>query len=162
MYNLSMKKCWQYALKLLTKKDYPSFDLNNKLSLRGFSDLEIEETFQSLIKLNYLNDQRYLEGFLRYLVRRNKGPLYIKDKCQAKNLFPSDQEIDDTYTELGLDKETIITEIIAKKIQKDRIDFENLNYNQKLRFFESTRRHLMTKGFQINYIESYITSENQQ
>ena len=58
------------ALRLLSLGDHSSFGLREKLSQRGFSAEEIEETIEYLKANRLLNDLRYGENLIYYMAQR--------------------------------------------------------------------------------------------
>lgn len=151
-----MKKCLSYALKLLTKKDYSTMKLVEKLKVREFTEEDIEQTVLYLKDKNYLNDQRYLTSFISYHLKQKKGPEYIKNKSAEKGLHPTDEMIEDLYYELKIDREKIIQEHVNKKIKFDNINIEELDYNNRIKVLAKINRYLMNKGFQVNNIDKYF------
>ena len=58
------------ALRLLSLGDHSSLGLREKLSVRGFSPEEIEETIEYLKANRLLNDLRYGENLIYYMAHR--------------------------------------------------------------------------------------------
>ncbi|HEY7884029.1 MAG TPA: regulatory protein RecX, partial [Cellvibrionaceae bacterium] len=49
----------------------------------------IDETLDWLASLNYLNDERYAEAFIRSALMKGRGPLRIKRELQQKGVAPA-------------------------------------------------------------------------
>jgi len=87
-----MKKkltCLEYALNLINKYTYTSFTMKNKLINKEYNSKDIEETISYLIKNNLINDEEYALDYASILLKKNKGPYYIKDKLISKGIAKS-------------------------------------------------------------------------
>ena len=73
------------ALRLISMRDHSSRELREKLSERGFSTEEIEETLEFLREKRFLNDLRYGRALIRYMAeRRYYGAYKIKMELLQK------------------------------------------------------------------------------
>ncbi len=90
-----MKKAKSYALKLLSKRDYFEAELRRKLSLKGFSEEEIQKTIEYLKEQKLLDDKKLLERYKEVNLQKGKSPLSIKNKLYRKGVT----DIDFSYEE---------------------------------------------------------------
>ncbi|WP_293445795.1 regulatory protein RecX [Persephonella sp.] len=81
-----MEKAKSYALKLLSKRDYFEAELRNKLSLKGFSEEEIQKTIEYLKEQKLLDDKKLLERYKEINLQKGKSPLSIKNKLYRKGI----------------------------------------------------------------------------
>jgi regulatory protein len=57
------EKAYQYALRLLTARDYTEARLREKLSGREFSESDIEASLKRMVSEGWVNDLRFAERF---------------------------------------------------------------------------------------------------
>ena len=60
---LSADQLYQYALRLLTGRDYTSTGLRSKLASRNMSEEDVEATILRLQGEGWMDDRRYAERF---------------------------------------------------------------------------------------------------
>lgn len=80
------------ALRLISMRDHSSRQLREKLSERGFSSEEIEETLDFLRQKRFLNDLRYGRNLIRYMAERRYFGAY---KIRMELLQKLDREFVD-------------------------------------------------------------------
>ena len=81
-----------YGLFLLGRRDYGIEELRAKCLLHYAGDsleAEIEGVLTRLIELQYLDDQRFVSGFVRREVGRYQGPSKIRWSLQQKKVSSS-------------------------------------------------------------------------
>jgi len=90
-----------YAFWLLNRKDYSIFEIRKKLTSREFSPKEIESVIDKLIGLDFLNDRRFTDNFIKSQKNLKPiGELKLKEKLFVKGIsgdlikeyLPKDQE----------------------------------------------------------------------
>ncbi len=89
------KKAKMYAFKLLSKRDYFSFELKNKMLSKGFSEDDIEEVIRYLKEEGYIDDKYLKERVKEKNLKKGKGSLYIRKKLYSK----SGDDIDISFDE---------------------------------------------------------------
>jgi len=80
------KSCLTTALRLLGRRDHSCLELSQKLKQRDFSNDVIESVIADCLKMNYLDDERFCEGFTDQLRRRGYGVLRIAQKLKDKGV----------------------------------------------------------------------------
>ncbi|MGO3408684.1 recombination regulator RecX [Marinomonas sp.] len=75
-----------HALILLGGREHAVKEIQSKLKQRGHSAEDITTTIQSLIEMNYLNDQRFAEMFVRSRINKPLGALRIKQELMRKGI----------------------------------------------------------------------------
>ncbi len=75
-----------YALRLLSKKEYFSSELRKKLLQKGFPEEEVEETIQYLIEKGYINDEALKKRYIERYLEKGKSISYIKNKLYQKGI----------------------------------------------------------------------------
>jgi SOS response regulatory protein OraA/RecX len=76
---------YNYALKLLSARDYSTFQLRAKLSAR-FGNVS-EEVIQTLLQQKFLNDRRYAENYV--MRRKNRGRRQLREELAARGVADS-------------------------------------------------------------------------
>lgn len=81
------------ALELLARRDHSAYELRLKLQKRGFSAETTEKVLTQLLRLDYVNDERFAETWIRVrMLRRAEGPLKLKSALLRKGLSVSTAE----------------------------------------------------------------------
>ncbi len=81
-----MNKAYNYALSLLSKREYSAMELENKLLQKGFDSDTIALSVAKLKDLNLQSDERYVEMICNARIRQGYGPLRIKQELSCKNI----------------------------------------------------------------------------
>ncbi len=77
-----MNEIYGYALKLLQRRDYTVSELRERLQAK-FGAVP-DETIESLIQRNFLNDRRYAENYVAK--RRHRGMALLREELQARGI----------------------------------------------------------------------------
>ncbi|WP_456401218.1 regulatory protein RecX [Persephonella sp.] len=89
------KEVLRLALKLLSKRDYFSAELKNKLIKKGYSPDEIDTVLSYLKDKGYINDEKLSEYLYQKLKEKGKSSLYIKKKFFSKGVQPPEFSYED-------------------------------------------------------------------
>jgi len=119
------------VFKLLSKKDYFSKELKNKLLEKGYGLDEIESILNYLINEGYINDKNLIERYKERAIEKGESPLKLKSKLFMK----TDEEVGFSYEEEYLSA--------VNRLQK---------YKGK-KEFKSVLKYLLNRGF--SYSISY-------
>lgn len=132
-----LDKALNQALKFLERRDHFSFEIEQKLRQKGFSDEEISTTIEKLRSYGYLNDEKFCENFVESIRQKPIGKKLIKNKLLQKNISEEIiTKILDTIEEEELVKTAIKKRIQQKGLPKDLKDLEKLY------------KYLIRQGFQ--------------
>ncbi|TFG41731.1 MAG: RecX family transcriptional regulator [Bacteroidia bacterium] len=75
------------AMALCAKSEFCSSDIRIKLESWGLSSSDAKSVISTLIKENFINDQRYADAFVKDRYRHNKwGKMKIAAHLRAKNI----------------------------------------------------------------------------
>jgi regulatory protein len=74
------------AVKLLSRRDFASTELKQKLQSQGFDAAVVDEAVDELSAGGILNDARYLEHFVAYHAERGQGPIRITALLREQGL----------------------------------------------------------------------------
>lgn len=80
------ERCFNVALRLLTRRDHGCAELAKKLKQRGFGSQDIKLAITECIRLNYLDDEKFSLIFLRQLVRKGYGPKQIQQRLHSRGI----------------------------------------------------------------------------
>jgi regulatory protein len=78
--------CLCTALRLLTHRDHSCEELVRKLRQRGFPSQQIKDSVEECKRLNYLDDERFSDSYIRLLRRKGFGPIRIQEKLRSKGI----------------------------------------------------------------------------
>ena len=82
----SQSDVYQTALRLLTRREYSSYELQQKLLQSGFALELIENTLTKLQALGMQSDQRFTEMLIRTRQRQGYGPVRIRYELQEQGI----------------------------------------------------------------------------
>ncbi len=80
--NESSKKV--FAFFLLSRKDYPKVDLKWKLKEKHISSYVITSVIEEMEKRQFINDECYLDSFIKKEMKKYYGPMVIYRKLKEK------------------------------------------------------------------------------
>lgn len=153
------KRLIEYAVYLLSRRDYSTHELTkklrNKFSPNDESEYTAEHFYTALqqclskvIEYGYLNDERYSEAFVRSSCAKFRGPLRIRNELKQKGL-------PNNYISNALENDTIDWFELARTAFDRKFGpdgREGIKADQKLK--AKCYRYLSYRGFtsdQINY-----------
>ena len=132
------------ATQLLKIRSHYSTELARKLSLRGFTKLDIEEAINQLTEQGLLNDAEYAQAYTEELIRNKLFGFYgLKAKLMQRGIDSRDAE---KLLKENLPVETE-TEIALRVVDRNN-DLEKIKLAQKL----------ARKGFRSEVITTVINS----
>jgi len=144
---MDFKSSYLISLRLLQRRDYSEHELRQKLIKRKISSETIDETIEKLLTDNYLNDQRYINGKMRYFIKQKKSPAYIQNKCFNMGVPVSLEDINFHFDELKVSIKEHIRDHIKKKLDFGRIDLNNLSDKERFNLSYKLSNHLFSKGY---------------
>ncbi|MCB9094577.1 MAG: regulatory protein RecX [Halobacteriovoraceae bacterium] len=153
---MTEKNCYNSAISLLTRRDYSSAKLRNKLLEKGFETDLVESVLSTLKQKKFINDQSYTEGRIRHYAKSKKGPAYILKKCLDEGLEITEHEIENIFYELGINYDQVIEYHIRKKLDFHRIRWDELTEKERYNWKIKLMRYVQSKGYNINQIEKYL------
>ena len=155
--NEELNAVYNYAIRLLAKKDYSKFKLTQKLLSRDFDQLQIENAINLLEEKKFLNESEYIRQKIKSLLNKNYSDEYIVQKLELEKLFPTQVEINSVKEELGINNYEMIDKLIRKKIGHKGVPKE---FEQKMKLKQKIFTHLYSKGYTFEefqpLVEKYI------
>ncbi len=138
------KKLKNYVLWLLGRQEYSRRELTTKLKNKDATDEFIESLLNWCEEHNFINEQRYCEGFVRRQVAKRHGLKRIKSEAMGKG-------IDTTLLAQVVENQDIDWfELAEQAYNKKYSTTDNLDYKEKAK----RTRYLLYRGFsyeQINF-----------
>ena len=92
---MTVKSAKLVALRLLSIKNFSICELRKKLSLRGFSKEEIDQTITLCMGYGYLNDEEEGKRRVEKFKRRGYGPQLIAAKLRTQGLKTTPMSFDE-------------------------------------------------------------------
>jgi len=84
--NETYRKALNTALRILTRRDHSKHELSQKLKARGYAAEIINDVISQCERLDYINDERTAQVFLRQLHRKGYGLKRIAFELNLKGL----------------------------------------------------------------------------
>lgn len=143
------KKAYNYAIFLLSKRDYSIHKMKQKLRSREYEQEEIDETIDKLVEQNYLREEEYKRMRIKTLLIKGYSNSYIIRKLDQEKLEANESEINNIREDQHLNKEECINYLVEKKLRGKVIpsDFE-----PKMKLRNKIMNFLASKGY--NYQEA--------
>ncbi|MCX7885388.1 MAG: RecX family transcriptional regulator [Caloramator sp.] len=140
-------KCYNYALYILSKKDYTEYEISKKLSNKGYSFTTINKTIEKLKLYDIINDERYAKKYINDCINIKKyGKKKIEYNLKNKGINPD--IIKQYFFDVDNEYEN------ALEISKKKLKYINNKKDIKNKLI----RHLLSKGFEYDIIKKAINS----
>lgn len=80
----SADKFFDFACRLLAKRDYFTEELRQKITAKGATAEETANVIEKLNRFNYLDDSKVLRKYITEIIAKGKGINYLKQKLYEK------------------------------------------------------------------------------
>lgn len=137
-----LKKAWLFATKLLAKRDYSVYELTTRLAQRRFEPDTVKSVIQQLLEKDVLNEQRFVQSYVRSRARRGLGPRRIKLELHQRGVAG------DLIDEWVCDNDHIWSQRAREVLQKKIRGHLPERYQEKLR----CKQFLYYRGFAAEQI----------
>ncbi|MEW6457217.1 MAG: regulatory protein RecX, partial [Acidobacteriota bacterium] len=141
------EKIFVSALRILKFSDKSSKELKRKLEKKGFKNPEIDKTIRELQRLDYLNDKKFAENFIRYKIStKSWGQERIRNELRRKGI--ENEDIENALR-------TVLNEFNEDQILENEIEKYLLRKGSVNNFFEIRKieGYLLRKGFRWDKIK---------
>jgi regulatory protein len=81
-----IRQAMQTALNILAHRDHAVSEIRVKLQKKDIEQPVIDEVIQKLLSLDYLNDERFAEHYVRVKKEKGLGPLRILYELRQRNI----------------------------------------------------------------------------
>jgi len=139
---------FHYALNLLKKRVYTSWEIAEKLRRRGASDEKKEDVLRRLEGKGFIDDRKYSEMYVYDSFTLKKwGKWKIRQQLRKKGV--NDEIIEESIAKVieEVDVKKIIVELINKRIKNGKTSKQEI---------QNVKRFLMNRGFDIGEIDDAI------
>lgn len=148
---LEYTKAKKYALDCVAMRSYPSTQLKKLLMRNLVSSETIQKVLQEFARLGYLNDDEWIERFIKAQLMRHVGPQMIVCKLMSKGIFHQEAE---RWMEKFVDPaeaQKSIRHLLKTKYKKRDLT----DYREKQKVFAALAR----KGFDSGTIKAALHVE---
>ncbi|MGO2513378.1 regulatory protein RecX [Marinomonas polaris] len=138
------------ALSLLSHREHSKKELATKLKTRGHEEEEISATIERLEEMNYLNDERFAEIFVRSRLSKPLGASRIQQELIQKGI--NSELAKTTLSEANADWFEL-----AKQLKERRFGEEiSTDFKEKAK----QSRYLQYRGFDFEQIKYAVSSQD--
>ena len=148
------KKAMDYAIRILSLRDYSTHKMKEKLQARKHGDEVINEVISKLEEYNYLRDEDYARMRIKQLLIKGYADNYIIQKCKQEKLPISLEQIDEIRQEQNLSTQDLIHKLIDKKLRGKTIPNE---FEPKMKLKNKIISFLASKGYNFGDISNALT-----
>ncbi len=137
------------AINLLSRRDHGTYELEQKLAIKGYSESDIQQAIVYCQEKHYLGDLRYARGQVRQHIAKGHGELRIRQELSQKRIEEHDvnRALEEEKTDwFELAKKTAEKKFKAKPAQDQK------EYAKQVRF-------LLYRGFNFEQISYALTTE---
>ena len=138
------------ALSLLSHREHSKKELATKLKTRGHEEEEISATIERLEEMNYLNDERFAEIFVRSRLSKPLGASRIQQELKQKG-------INSELAKTALSEANADWFELAKQLKERRFGEEaSTDFKEKAK----QSRYLQYRGFDFEQIKYAVSSQD--
>lgn len=122
--NKKTKACYSAfdtAIYYLTFRDRSRKELITKLKEKGYSESEIDDTVEKLLRYGYLDDERYALSYIKSHIQ-SRGRKRITLELSGKGVDPETTR--ELFSELSLDETDTIMQLLEKR-------YSNLDFDEE-------------------------------
>ncbi|MBD64045.1 MAG: hypothetical protein CME62_02485 [Halobacteriovoraceae bacterium] len=148
------KKGFDYAIRILSLRDYSEYKMREKLRTRQIPNGDIDKIVEKLIKLNYLREEEYTRQRIKQLLVKGYANSYILQKLAREQLQCSTAVIDEIRHENELTSTDRIHYLIEKKLRYKEIPKE---WEPKMKLKQKVTAFLVSKGYNFSEINTALS-----
>lgn len=143
------KEAWKIATRLLSRREYSSKEISQKLKKHGIQADDADYVLNELMKNGYQSDERFAEHYTRFRASKGYGPRRIRLELKEKG-------VDAQLIEQGLVLSEVnwlerIAEVREKKFKGQQADTWE-ERNRQIRFLDY-------RGFTQEQIDSCVLND---
>lgn len=148
------KKAYNYAIRILAKRDYSVFKMKQKLKERSFESDIIDKVVSTLVEQNYLRENEYIRMRIKHLLIKGYANPFIHRKLEQEKLKANDEMINQLREENALTTHDTLIRLVEKKLRNKPIPNE---FNQKMKLKAKVSNFLISKGYSFDEINSALS-----
>ncbi len=147
------KTCMDEALRRLSYRLYSCNELRIHLAKKDFGENEIQQAINTLIEKDYLNDEKFVEGFVTGRAARRlmsmMGVVY-ELKRVVGNVPWLEEKVSEIYNEFLGGEEKVISKLARKRLNGKH--YSGLEKKEKRKLVN----YLTNKGFKYYLVEKVL------
>ncbi|WP_047044171.1 recombination regulator RecX [Vibrio mexicanus] len=140
------------AIQLLSRRDHGEYELNQKLSIKGYEDEDIQKALNFCLEHNYLDDLRYARSQIRQHIYKGHGERRIRQELNQKRVAES--ILEQAMAEEPQDWFELAKSAAEKKFKGQKAK-DQKEYAKQVRF-------LQYRGYSFEQISYALNSENEE
>ncbi|TYL48674.1 regulatory protein RecX [Marinomonas sp. IMCC 4694] len=138
---------FDHALSFLSYREHGTKELATKLKNKGYPEEDIAKTLERLQDMNYLNDQRFADIFVRSRISKPLGVIRIMQELGQKG-------INSDIAKHAIEEADVDWFELAKQLKERRFGEEiETDYKEKVKQF----RYLQYRGFDFEQIKYAVS-----
>lgn len=144
----------QYAVYLLSRRDYSERELRQKLILKAYDEQDIEHALAKVQAENWQSDARFCAAFIRSRAAQGYGPRRIKQDLGQKGV--ADWLVSQSLEECEIDWFEVAERVFEKKRPNEwdaKAKQKMWRYMASHGFYSDHFAHLMQLDFDDEYID---------
>lgn len=149
----SYKKAFDYAIRILSLRDYSTYKMKQKLKEKGFSTEHSTEVIEKLLEYKYIRDEEYTQMRTKQLILKGYANSFILRKLQQEHLISDNELIESLRSEQGLESDSQLRSLIEKKLRNKEIPKE---FSAKMKLKNKVTAFLASKGYNFDQINSAL------
>lgn len=138
------KEAYNYAIFILSKRDYSIYKMREKLITRKYEEQEINETIDKLLSKNFLREDEYKRTRIKSLLVKGFSNSYILRKLEQEHISSHEDEINQVRDDQQIDKNDSLSLLVEKKLRGKLIPQE---FNAKMKLKSKIMNFLASKGY---------------
>lgn len=152
--NQSTKKAFDYAIRILSQRDYSTHKMKEKLKKRGCNQDQITEVIERLNEFNYLRDDEFAGMRIKQLLYKGYSNTYILQKLTSEYLNASESQIEEVRAKCEMSQDFQIENLIQKKLRYKEVPDD---FKEKMKLKQKVTAYLVSKGFSFEMINNHLS-----
>jgi len=137
---MDYQESYNYAVKLLSKKDYSKYKLSKKLLDKGATQSDVDEVVATLEEKKWLREECYTEARIKSLLHKGLSVRFIQNTLELENLDISKDQILNVLEKSDVTEDEIILRLIEKKLHSSQAN------DQQGKLYSRICNYLSSKG----------------
>ena len=144
-------RCMNSAVYSLAMREHSRLEIRNKLAKKDFADgVDIDRLLNELEEKNYLNEERFVESYIRYRSSRGQGNIKISNELRQRGI--ADSLINQFMQKSEVDWYQLAESVYQKKFGFDGSSDYQIDYKEK----SKRMRFLSSRGFDSEVIRQIV------
>lgn len=147
------QEVYDYALNLLTFRDYSAADMRSKLLLKEIKSELCDAVIEKLQHYGFIDEKRYaLRVYEAWKAKRYYGRQHLKAELYKKNVFP--EYISCIMKSFSEEEEQEHAEAAAEMFIKR--NFKKLRQGENNKIYAAAARFMAARGFSTRYVHTIL------